>query len=222
MKRYVREPDQPPGKAPRGPRDIPTEVKDHELVGRRRRQIVDAAVTLFIAKGFHKTTTREIARAAGFSIGTLYEYVASKEDVLYLVCDAIHQEVEKRLKQRIMAGGTGARALEAAIEVYFQVCDQMADHILLIYQETASLPPESMRYVLANEERITAIFSDILQRGVSDYSLKPLNRGEIALMAHDIAVLGHMWAFRRWSLGRTFTLEQYAAQQSDLIMGALV
>lgn len=222
MKRSVQQADQPLARKPRGPRDIPTEVKDHQLVSRRRREIVDAAVTLFIQKGFHKTTTREIARAAGFSIGTLYEYVASKEDVLYLVCDAIHQEVEKRLKQRIMAGGSGARTLEAAIEVYFHVCDQMADHILLIYQETASLPPESMRYVLANEERVTAIFSDILERGVEDYSLKPLDRGEIALMAHNIAVWGHMWAFRRWSLARHFTLEQYARQQSDLIMGSLV
>lgn len=203
-------------------RDIPTEVKDSELVGRRRREIVDAAVTLFIEKGFHKTTTREIARAAGFSIGTLYEYVASKEDVLYLVCEAIHQKVEERLKEGISAGGSGARALQTAIDLYFQVCDEMADYILLIYQETASLPAESMRYVLANEERITAIFRDMLDRGVADYSLKPLDRGEVTLMAHNIAVLGHMWAFRRWSLARNFTLEQYSSLQRDLIMGELV
>ena len=53
------------------------------------QEIVDAAVELFIQNGFHKTTTRQIAKAAGFSIGSLYEYVASKEDILYLVCDAI-------------------------------------------------------------------------------------------------------------------------------------
>ena len=203
-------------------RAIPTEVKDNDLVNRRRREIVDAAVTLFIQKGFHKTTTREIARAGGFSIGTLYEYVASKEDVLYLVCDAIHQEVELRLKQRLMAGGTGARALATAIEVYIQVCDQMADHILLIYQETASLPPESMGYVLANEERVTAIFREMLAKGVEDYSLKPLHPGQITLMAHNIAVLGHMWAFRRWFLARNFTLEEYVQLQRDLIMGELI
>ena len=67
-------------------RQIPTQVKDPNLVRRRRRQIVDAAVGLFIQQGFHKTTTRQIARAAGFSIGAVYEYVASKEDILYLVC----------------------------------------------------------------------------------------------------------------------------------------
>ncbi|MGD8461564.1 MAG: helix-turn-helix domain-containing protein, partial [Desulfobacterales bacterium] len=76
-------------------KDIPTQVKDPDLVKRRRRQIADAAVQLFIEKGFHKTTTRQIARAAGFSIGSLYEYFASKEDILYMVCEAIHAEVER-------------------------------------------------------------------------------------------------------------------------------
>ena len=58
-------------------KDIPTQVKDPDLVKRRRRQIADAAVQLFIEKGFHKTTTRQIARAAESSIGSLYEYFTS-------------------------------------------------------------------------------------------------------------------------------------------------
>jgi len=202
-------------------RDIPTAVKDPGLVAKRRRQIVDATVQLFIAKGFHKTTTREMAQAAGFSIGTLYEYVTSKEDVLYLVCQAIHEEMEERLRQRIRHAGSGAQALARAIEAYFTVCDQMTDHILLIYQETKSLPPESMRFVLAHEERITQIFADLLKKGVEDYSLRPLDRAEIELMAHNIAVLGHMWTFRRWSLRPRFGLDQYIALQSELILGQL-
>ena len=48
-------------------KDITTQVKNPELVQRRHRQIVDAAVQLFIKHGFHKTTTRQIAKAAGFS-----------------------------------------------------------------------------------------------------------------------------------------------------------
>ena len=53
---------------------------------------------LFKEKGFHRTTTREIARHAGFSIGTLYEYIRTKEDILYLVCDSIYDEVSERLQ----------------------------------------------------------------------------------------------------------------------------
>ena len=201
---------------------IPTEVKDPQLVAQRRRQIVDAAVGLFIANGFHKTTTRQIAKAAGFSIGNLYQYVKTKEDVLYLVCQAIHQEMESRLNQRVRYTGNAASALAEAMENYFQVCDQMSDHILLIYQETKSLTKDSMRYVLAHEERITEIFADLLRKGVADYTLKPLYSGQIELMAHNIMVLGHMWTFRRWSLGLRFTLEEYIQHQRDLIMSQLI
>ncbi|MEW5913669.1 MAG: TetR/AcrR family transcriptional regulator [Thermodesulfobacteriota bacterium] len=205
-----------------GGRSIPTEVKDNDLVLRRRRQIVDAAVQLFINKGFHKTTTREMAKTAGFSIGTLYEYVTSKEDVLYLVCQAIHQEMEEHLKKRLSQGGTGAQDLEAAIGSYITVCHQMSDHILLIYQETKSLPAESRRFVLEHELRITGVFTDLLRRGVEDFSLRPLNPPEMELVAHNIMVLGHMWAFRRWALARSFSLEQYIQLQSDYLLGELV
>ena len=61
---------------------IPTQVKNQNLVNTRRQQIIDAAVQLFTQKGFHKTTPRQIARKSGFSIGTLYEYIQTKEDVL--------------------------------------------------------------------------------------------------------------------------------------------
>ncbi|MBW2053302.1 MAG: helix-turn-helix transcriptional regulator, partial [Deltaproteobacteria bacterium] len=46
-------------------KNVPTMVKDTSLVEKRRRQIVDAAIKLFVRKGFHPTTTREIARMAG-------------------------------------------------------------------------------------------------------------------------------------------------------------
>ena len=201
---------------------IPTEVKNPDLVAKRRRQIVDAAVKLFIKKGFHKTTTREIAKAAGISIGLLYEYVKAKEDVLYLVCEAIHQEMERRLKDRLIEAENGARALTAAVETYFQVCGQMSDHILLIYQETKSLPKESMRYVLAHDERIEAIFAGLLRKGAKDGSLRQLSRQQINLVAANITVMGHMWTFRNWSLRKQFDLKEYTLRQSALLMRGLL
>mgnify|MGYP002400988900 CR=1 FL=1 len=45
----------------------------------RRADILDAAVKIFAAKGFHNTTVAEIAASSGFAIGTLYQFFASKE-----------------------------------------------------------------------------------------------------------------------------------------------
>jgi AcrR family transcriptional regulator len=196
---------------------IPSLVKDPKLIEKRREQIIEAAVDLFINKGFHKTTTREIARASGFSIGTLYEYIESKEDVLYLVCDAIHAEVESRLREAITFKGTGLKILKMALRSFFRVMDQMSDRVLLIYQETKSLPKETLRYVLQREGEITQIFEEILRKGIADGSIR-IDEKHVKLMADNIMVLGEMWVFRRWALKKHYTLEEYIEKQTALLL----
>jgi AcrR family transcriptional regulator len=200
-------------------KEVPTLVKNLDLVERRRRQIVDAAVELFIEKGFHKTTTRQIASAAGFSIGSLYEYVKSKEDILYLVCDAIHDEMIRSVTEALKRAKEARNALAEAIREYFLVCHRMSDHILLIYQETQSLPSQWRQKVLENEVRITGLFVDILARLIASGDLPEMSDKTIELAAHNIAVLGHMWTFRRWFLARHYSIEDYIDIQTSLLLG---
>ncbi|MBE3555372.1 MAG: TetR/AcrR family transcriptional regulator, partial [Thermicanus sp.] len=189
-------------------KEIHTDVKDKELIETRRAQMVEAAVELFARKGFHKATTREIAAESGFSIGTLYEYIESKEDVLYLVCSSIHEEMKNGLTLSIQKGKTGGEKLKEAIIGYIRVVDRLDDKVLLIYQETKSLPKDAMRIVLRTEEEIAGIFARLLHEGVKDGSLS-LAEEDIPLIAENIAVLGEMWAFRRWALRNRFTLEEF-------------
>ena len=199
--------------------DIPTQVKNPELVDRRRRQIADAAVQLFIDQGFHKTTTRQIARAAGFSIGSLYEYFASKEDILYMVCESIHAEVERGVSAAMSQAAGSRDALAKMIHEYFMVCHRMSDFILLIYQETQSLPAQWQKRVLENELRITGLFVEALAGIAKSDDLTNLAENNLELAAHNIVILGHMWTFRRWYLAHHYSIEDYIKLQSDIIFG---
>ena len=96
-------------------KEVATQIKNQDLVKERRRQIVDAAVKLFIKHGYHKTTTRLLAKATGLSIGTMYDYISTKEDVLYLVCVAIHAEVEEGVKEALARPLKGKDALAEVI-----------------------------------------------------------------------------------------------------------
>jgi AcrR family transcriptional regulator len=199
-------------------RQIPTQVKNQDLVQRRRHQIVDAAVELFIQNGFHKTTTRQIAKAAGVSIGSLYEYVASKEDVLYLVCDAIHAEMQRGMAEAMQRVADQGNPLAEVVRAYLLVCDRMNDHILLIYQETQSLPQKWRRVVLENEVRITGLFTRALTALMADGKIPLLSEAAMDLVAHNIAVIGHMWTFRRWFLSRHYTIDDYIRHQTAFIL----
>jgi AcrR family transcriptional regulator len=53
-----------------------------QLITARKNQILDAAATVFADKGFHPTTTKEIAKQAGISEGTIYNYFDSKPALL--------------------------------------------------------------------------------------------------------------------------------------------
>lgn len=198
---------------------IPTLVKNQALVTQRRRQIVDAAVNLFIEHGFHKTTTRQIARAAGISIGSLYEYITTKEDVLYLVCDAIHAEIEHGVAEALNRAQKGKNSLAEVIREYLMVCHRMNDHILLIYQETQSLPGKWRRVVLENEIRITGIFTAVLARLMDAGDLPRIPARQLDLVAHNISVLGHMWTFRRWFLANHYGIDEYIDFQTRNILG---
>ena len=206
-------------KKTRAIKGISTQIKNPDLVAQRHRQIVEAAVQLFIKQGFHKTTTRQIARAAGFSIGLLYEYIASKEDILYLVCDAIHAEVERGVSQAMTRVSGNKNPLAEVIREYFLVCHRMSDHILLIYQETQSLPPRWRNKVLENEVRITGIFKEVLARLILSGDLPHISERSMELVAHNISVLGHMWTFRRWFLAHNYSIEDYIELQTEFILG---
>jgi len=197
---------------------IPTQVKDPDLVERRRRQIADAAVRLFIKKGFHKTTTRQIARSAEISIGSLYEYFTCKEDILYLVCDFIHTEMEHGVANAMTKAAGGRDALAKVIREYFMVCHRMSDFILMIYQQTQSLPSQWQKRVLENELRITGLLVGVLARLSKSGELPHLDERSIEITAHNIVVLGHMWTFRRWFLAKHYSIEDYVKLQTAAIL----
>ncbi len=202
-------------------REVATHIKNQELVKERRRQIVDGAVKLFIKHGYHKTTTRALARETGLSIGSLYEYVSTKDDVLYLVCIAIHSAVEEGVKEALARPTVGKAALAEVIREYFLVCNRMSDHVLLMYQVTHFLPKKWQDKVLEAELRITNLFIEAMRELRALGKLPNLDDPTINLIGHNISVLGHTWAFRRWYFGKNFTIEQYIEQQTDFIMSFL-
>ncbi|SDO65477.1 TetR/AcrR family transcriptional regulator [Desulforhopalus singaporensis] len=203
-------------------REIATQIKDKKLVEERRSQIVDCAVKLFIKHGYHKTTTRMLARETGLSIGSLYEYITTKDDVLYLVCMAIHNAVDSALHEAMERSSLlgGRESLKNIIREYFLVCNRMSDHVLLMYQVTHLLPVERQNIVLESELGITALFIDSMQQLKKNGKLI-LDDDTINLIGHNISVIGHTWAFRRWYFCRNFTIDQYIEKQTEFIMGFL-
>ncbi len=196
-------------------------VKDESLIEKRREQMIRGAVKLFKEKGFHRATTREIAKAAGFSIGTLYEYIRTKEDVLYLVCDSIYNEVHDRLSALPTQEGT-VDGLRVAINQYYHLIDDMSDEFLVMYQESKSLPKDALAIRSEKRNGNGRFVRKSSAMHVQSRGNCAFQQEEVGIAAHHIVVQGQMWAFRRWALHKSYTIEDYIHVQTDQLFKGLI
>ena len=69
--------------------------------------------------------------------------------------------------------------------------------------------------------RITDLFVQALTQLNNTGELPHLDDATINLISHNISVLGHTWAFRRWYFAKNFTITQYTEQQTEFIRSFL-
>jgi TetR/AcrR family transcriptional regulator, transcriptional repressor of aconitase len=77
----------------------------------RRRQIIEAALTCFARKGFHKTTMQDVVEQSGLSPGSIYCHFAGKQDIIVAVVEERHRR-ERALLQRAFEKQSFAEAVD--------------------------------------------------------------------------------------------------------------
>lgn len=198
-------------------KDIRTYSRNAALVATRRQQIVESGLKLFVKKGYGGTGIREIADACGMSMGQLYRYIGSKEDILRLIHDydlSRHRDFFDKVDDYLKTMGP-TEALKRSIAEYYRHVDEMHHLVLVAYQEIKHLPPRAREPFFERARSIVAAFENLLTKGCE--------RGEfdidnILVVAHNIVVIGETWALRRWFLRQHFTLEQYIQEQTGLVL----
>ncbi len=199
---------------------IRTFSNDEALVKERRSHIVRCSTKVFTKKGYDRTNMRELAEACDMSAGALYHYFGSKEEILYSIINSATSQqailMEDRAKE--LEGMRPMAALEQVIRTFYEWHDSNQDITLFTYQEAKNLPATARRDIFDSEARILAVFERLLIRGVEEGEF---SIADPKLIAHDIVVLGHAWALRRWYLRRHSSFQTYLKEQTDAILRAI-
>ena len=138
--------------------NIPTTIKNPERVAHRRTELIEVATKLFLERGFHNTSIRDIVRACSFNIASLYMYVSSKEDILYLVAQDLMNNIARELGETALTPGSAREALEHGFSSYCRISDRLRRPIRLLYREVAFLPEEAPRQRSRHGRRRSVVF----------------------------------------------------------------
>ena len=149
----------------------------------RPQELLDAALLLFVEKGFAATRSEEVAKAAGVSKGTLYLYFPSKEELLKAVIQHfLGTEIETGIQEAAAADGPTALVMhELLVTWWSRIYEGPASGVFkLMVTEVRNFPEIGEFWV----ERVVApghaIVSGLLRKGVA--------RGEFVVDDVDSAV----------------------------------
>lgn len=200
------------------PRRIKTATKNADLVRERREVLIEAAIQVFVDKGFHDATVREIGRAAKMTQGTIYNYVRSKDDILYMVCDRIVAEYQAQARKALDTSRGPVERVRSAVRAVSEVMYRHRREILLIYQDSHLLEPRSLRVILARVEEFIGMFEQLIAEAARELDI------ELAfphLSANILTFLPVMIVLRGWSLRKQLSERQVVDQISDFLVRGL-
>jgi AcrR family transcriptional regulator len=181
-------------------------VDDPALVERRRQQLALAAISLFSRQGFHSATVKDIAEEAGVSAGLVYQYVADKQDLLFLALLHIVQRNKEEIPAALAGVDEPLLRLRAAIEAYTGVVAANGPAVLLTYRETKSLKPESIQDMKQLELDTNALIAQCVEQCIHSGYIAETN---VELLVYRMIVAAHAWPLKFWRLSKMMSLQDY-------------
>lgn len=171
----------------------------------RPQELLDAALALFVEKGFAATRAEEVAQRAGVSKGTLYLYYPSKEELFKAV---INQSLGARIAetaQQVHAWrGTMAALLEGLLVQWWQrVYESPASGTFkIIIAEVRNFPEIADFYLHNVIEPGSALIGGIVQRGIDSGEFRKVDVESVvhSLVLPMVMVCAHKHALGACSL----------------------
>ena len=183
----------------------------------RLQQIFQGACEVITRKGFAEATVRDIATAAGMPVPTMYQYINSKEDLLFLIYETYMGDINTRVRASIPSGMPPREKLKNAIRVNIASNDEYHRYVKVMFQETRSLSPEDRERVEALDAAYIAIWKEILEEGIATGDFRVDN---VEIVANLIFFMSSVWPLRYWSIGG-HGVETVTEHVTQFILGAV-
>lgn len=135
----------------------------------RRAEIMAEAERIFAAKGYYATTMAEIAEAAGFAIGSLYQFFDGKEHLYESVIAEKIEMMQSEIRNAALNGHNVKDKLEAIVKTHFSLVERYENFFAIlirwegIYQADKS--PTLLDRLLHNYRNYINFIESIIDEG---------------------------------------------------------
>ncbi|MGW3114608.1 TetR/AcrR family transcriptional regulator [Streptomyces sp. NPDC001091] len=131
------------------------------------RRLLVAAVEAFAERGYHATTTRDIAGRAGMSPAALYIHYKTKEELLHRISRIGHDKALDILRTAARGEGTAAERLADGVSSFVRWHAGRRTTARVVQYELDALGPDARAEIVALRRQVDAEVRGIIEDGVA-------------------------------------------------------
>jgi TetR/AcrR family transcriptional regulator, cholesterol catabolism regulator len=182
-------------------------------------QIRAAALEAFYHKGYHGTSLREIADTVGIKVPSLYNYISSKQQLLF---DLMRQVMKDLQLETVEAVGRAAPSAEdqlrAAIRAFILYNIGHPHEAAVSDAELRALNRKNLKAIINLRDEFDAIFSDIIKRGIDAGTFAVSDLPTIKSTILTVCARIYVW----YRLSGSRNPDEVASLISDYLMSGLM
>jgi AcrR family transcriptional regulator len=157
-------------------------------------KIFGATFKLANEVGFRAMSLRDLCRETGLSMGGLYGYIDSKDQLADMIEDVVRHASEE-LPRMVAHLDAPAERLEALVRASIYLSEILQPWFYFVYMDSRALSYEQRGMAKHSELSVQAQLADIIAR------IEPRPAGEPAMLAAHFLALFQDWYVKRWKYG---------------------
>lgn len=154
------------------PKGIPLTEEEQN---RRRKEIAHVAIRLFLQKGFTETSMREIAEAAGTGKSTLYDYFATKDEILISYFEDEIQMITQSAQEVDQLPITAFEKLRRVMQKHLAYLLENKQLYMRLTIEAQRLSLESQQRMAASRHAYQDLICRMIEKGIQEGSFRPID-----------------------------------------------
>ncbi len=154
------------------PKGIPLTEEDQ---AKRRHEIFHQVATVFLKKGFHETSMREIAGAAGLGKSTLYDYFRTKDEILIYFFEDHLNDITEEAQKIAMQNAPADKRLRQVMETYIDNLQANKSLFLKLTQESQRLKIESQKQIQEKRHAYQDLIRALIDEGIREGVFRKVN-----------------------------------------------
>lgn len=182
-------------------------IKKETVVMKNLENILNTTLMLSSKIGFQTMSLRDLSRESGLSMGALYTYFSSKDDLLRIIHRYGMQTVTAILSKAVEGESDTHEKLRRIVRAHLYLSEMMQLWFNFFFMETKNLKHEDRKIPTESELFTEQVIVDILEEGRQSglYTIK-----DTMLTATLIKALLQDWYLKRWKYSkRKISIEQY-------------